>query len=278
MGKGGSVSAPAPDPAIGRAAQMQAQTGADMLKFMRSAYDQSMDRQEATDALAAQVTNQQLATSKQQQAWAKEDRARYTGVFQPLQDKYIETAKNWDSPERQEKVAAEARADVIGNAALSKRAGERSMAAMGVSPTSGRFQGTARATDLATGLAAAGAENNARNQARTQALALDESAINLGNGLPATASNAAAMGVSAGSTALGTNMAANGQFTNATGLMSQGFQGAMQGYQGQASTLNSLYGNQLSAWSAGQQAQASQSAGIGQAVGSIAGIAAMAMM
>ena len=275
MGKGGNISAPAPDPAIGAAALKQAQTGEDMLAFMRDAYGQQMERQDVTDALSADVTRDQLATSRQQQAWAKEDRARYQGVFQPLQDEYISAAKDWDSPERQAQLAAEARADVTSNASLQQKAGNRAMAAAGVNPASGRYQGVNRMVDLTTGLAAAGAENTARNTVRNQALALKESAINLGNGLPVSASNSAAMGVSAGSTALGTNMAANGQAMNATNLMSQGFQGAMSGYQGQASTLNSLYSNQLQGWSAGQQAGAQKAQGIGSAVGGIASIAVM---
>lgn len=277
MGKGSSYSAPAPDPAIGQAALKQAQTGQQLLDFMRDAYGQSMERQDVTDALSREVTQQQLATARQQQGWAAEDRARYTGVFQPLQDQYIQDATNWDSQGRQEARAAEARADVLSNAALTNQANNRTMAAMGVNPNSGRFQATNRSASLATGLAAAGAENNARNQVRNQAMALRESAINLGNGLPATASNSAAMGVSAGSSALGSNMAANGQFMNATGLMSQGYQGAMQGYAGQASTLNNLYQNQLSGWSAGQQASAANAAGLGQTIGTVAGIAAMFM-
>lgn len=275
MGKGSSISAPSPDPAIGAAALKQAQTGEDMMNFMREAYGDQMERQEVTDALSQEVTRDQLATSRQQQAWAKEDRSRYQGVFQPLQDEYIERARDWDSPERQAALAAEARADVIGNASLQQQAGNRALAASGVNPASGRYQGVNRSADLATGLAAAGAQNNARSQVRGQALALRESAINLGNGLPVSASNSAAMGLNAGSTAMGTNMAANSQAMNATGLMSQGFQGQMQGYAGQAGTLNSLYGNQLQGWSAGQQASAQNAAGIGETIGTIAGIMLM---
>lgn len=277
MGKGGGGSAPSPDPAIGAAALKQAQTGEDMMRFMREAYGDQMKRQEVTDALSQEVTRDQLGASRQQQAWAKEDRARYQGVFQPLQDEYIAAAKDWDSPERQAARAAEARADVMGNAALTRDAGNRALAASGVNPASGRYQGVNRSADVATGLAAAGAENNARNAVRGQALALKESAINLGNGLPASASNSAAMGVSAGSSAMGTNMAANGQAMQATGLMAQGFQGQMQGYAGQAGTLNNLYGNQLQGWAAGQEANARNAAGFGQTIGTVAGVAAMFM-
>lgn len=275
MGKGASVSAPAADPNIGKAAMMQAQTGNDMLEFTRQSYADSLKRQDVTDALGNQVTQQQLDTMKQQAGWAAEDRARYTDKFQPMQDEYIEKANNWDSPERQKALAAEAKADVMSNAALAKQSGERNMAAMGINPNSGRFAGVERSADLTTGLAAAGAENNSRSIVRNQALALRESAINLGNGLPATASGSAALGLSAGSTALGSNMAVNGQAMGNNQIMMQGFGGAMQGYQGQASTLNQKYGNDISAYSAGQQASAAKSQAIGSAVGGIASAAVM---
>lgn len=275
MGKGGSVSAPAADPNIGRAAMMQAKTGEDMLDFYREAYADSEERQKVTDALGNQVTQQQLDTMKQQAGWAAEDRERYTGIFQPMQDRYIEDAENWDSEGRQSAMAAEARGDILSSSALAKQANQRGMASMGVNPNSGRFQGVDRAADLTTGLAAAGAENSARQMVRSQGIALRESAINLGNGLPATASGSAALGLSAGSTALGSNMAVNGQAAGNTALMGQGFGGAMQGYSGQASALNQKYSTDVSAYSAAQQAAGAQSAGIGSAIGGIASAAVM---
>lgn len=272
-----SSSAPKADPAVGQAALKSAQTGEDWLKYAQEQADVYNKRQESTDALAATVQNQQLDTSKQQAQWAQEDRARYTGQFQPLQDDYIEKAKDWDSPDRQATLATEARADVLNNAAASKQASQRGAAAMGIDPTSGRYAGIDRTADVATGLAAAGAENNARSQVRQQGLALQESAINLGNGLPASASTAAGMGVSAGSASLGTNLAANQSSLAGTQIMGQGYQGAMSGYNSQAQILGQQQQQKQSAWQANQAASASSSAATGQALGAAAGIALMFM-
>ncbi|MBK3746217.1 hypothetical protein G3A39_44585 [Paraburkholderia aspalathi] len=49
----------------------------------------------------------------------------------------------------------------------------------------------------------------------------------------------------------------------------------MQGYSQQAGILNQQYGNQIQAWSAGQQASAANSAGIASGVGSVAGVGLM---
>jgi len=56
--------------------------------------------------------------------------------------------------------------------------------------------------------------------------------------------------------------------------MNQGFSGAMQGYSNQGNILNNLYGNQVNAWSAQQQANAASAAGTGQLFGSVIGAGA----
>ena len=71
----GKRSTPAPDPGIAQAAAASAANGAEYLNFMKS---------------QAAITN----------GWAAEDRARYTNTFQPMQDKFIADAQEWDSPER----------------------------------------------------------------------------------------------------------------------------------------------------------------------------------
>lgn len=272
-GKGGS-SAPSPDPAIGQAALMQAQLGKQWMSFAKEQFAVANKRQAAQDLIANQVTQQQLAASKQSQKWATEDRKRYTDVFQPLQDEFIETANNWDSKERQESVAAEAKADVINSATQQRQATQRNMASMGVDPTSGRFAGVDRAAEVDTALAAAGAQNNARNTVRSQAVAMKGDAVNMGNGLAVNPATSLGLSTGAGSAAMQTTAGNNAQAAGLSSIMSQGYSGAMSGYGNQANILNAQYGNQLNAWQANQQASSSMWGGIGQ----VAGMAGMMMM
>lgn len=217
----GGGSAPESDPNIGKAAMLSAQTGASALDYMKS---------------QAAITNQ----------WAQEDRNRQQTVFQPLQDAYIEKANNWDSGSRLKQVAAEAKADVMSNAAAAQQQNNRQMAAMGVNPNSGRFANSSRATTLATGLAAAGAQNNARSQARNEATQLQTSAINMGNGLSASA------------------LGAMGSSNNA---YSTGVNAALSGYGQQGTLLNQQYQNQMATYNANQQNS------LGGVLGSLAGTA-----
>lgn len=275
-GKGGGGSSPAPDPQIGAAAMKNAELGEDWLKFAREQFKVGNERQDDMDALTNKVITQQLATQDQQNKWALEDRTRYKDVFQPLQDEFIDTAKNYDSEERQAQVASEAKADVLKAADTQSQITQRQMASMGLNPASGRFQGVTRSEGLNTALASAGAQNSARGALRDKAIALKADAINIGSGLPSQSAAAAGLGLNAGNSATGNSNQAMSSWRGNVGIMGQGFGGAMQGYSNQANILNNLYGNQVQQWSAQQQANATSAAGLGSAVGTVAGAGIMA--
>jgi hypothetical protein len=273
---GGGGNAPTPDPQIGQAALQEAQTGQHWLDFATQQFNIGNARQSELDDLTKQVTQQQLGTQAQQNQWAQQDRARYTGTFEPLQDQYIQQAKDYNTPAKQQEMAAEAVSDQQQAARQANDANTRSMASMGINPASGRFQGITRAQNTLNSLNAAGAANNARQAVRDKGLALEADAINMGNGLPTSAASSAGIGLNAGNSAVGNAGAANANWRSNVGIMGQGYSGAMQGYQGQGSLLNSEYGNQLAGWSAQQQASSANSAGLMGGIGSIAGAGIMA--
>lgn len=276
MGGKGGGDAPAPDPNVGQAALKNAELGQHWLDFAKEQFAQGNVRQDAMDALVTKVTNQQLATQDQANAWAKEDRDRYKATYQPMEDQFAAEAKNYDSPERQAQMAAEAKSDVERNAAQQQQSQVRNMAAMGLNPASGRFMGQNRATSTLTALAGAGAENTARQQVRDKGLALRADAINMGKGLPSQAAGAAGLGLNAGNAAVGNTQAANSNFYQNGAVMGQGFGGAMQGYNNMGSLLNQQYNTQVNAWAAQQQAGATSGAGLGSMVGTLGGAAMMA--
>lgn len=274
FGKGGGGSAPSPDPAIGQAALANVKLGEEWLNFAKEQFTQGNIRQEEMDALTTAVIDQQLATQEQQAGWATEDRERYKEVFQPLQDEFIQQAKDYGSEERQAQVAAEAKADVMKAADTQQQISQRQMASMGLNPASGRFQGVQRSGDLNTALASAGAQNTARTALRDKALALKADAINMGNGLPSQSATAAGIGLNAGNSAVGNQTSANQNFYQNQGVMNAGFGGAVGANNSAGSILNNLYGNQVQAWSAQQQSNAASAAGTGQLFGSIIGAGA----
>lgn len=271
MGKGSS-SAPAPDPKIGEAALKQAQTGEDWLSFARDAFAVSEVRQKELDDLTNRVTEQQLGLATDQAKWSREDRERYNSVYKPLEDDFIKEATNYATEDRQSEAAAEARADVQTAAANNRAATERANASMGVAPGSGRFAGVQAASDLGVSLAEAGAANTSRQAVRDKGLALKADVVNLGKGLPAQAAAGAGGSVAASGAALGGAQGTNSQALAASTIMNAGYGGAMQGYAGQASTLNQSYGLQLDAWKTQQQMKAQSAGGIGSFLGGVAGL------
>ncbi|MGL4271486.1 MAG: hypothetical protein ACRCTO_04275, partial [Pseudomonas paracarnis] len=244
-GKGGGGSAPAPDPAIGQAALKNVELGKNWLDFAKEQFAQGNERQAVTDDLNTKVINQQIDSQDRANTWAKQDRERTLNTFQPVEDAFVKTAQEFDTPQKQAEEAATAKADVIAASEQAKATGARQMAAMGVSPDSGRFAGITRAQDTNTALASAGAQNTARQIVRDKGLALKADAINMGKGLASSTAAAAGIGINAGNSAVANNATANNQF-NANGqVMSQGFQGAVGANNSAGSMLNSLYGNQL---------------------------------
>lgn len=274
--KGSGGSSPKPDPAIGQAALLEAQTGKEYLNFAKEQFAVANARQEKQDAIANEVTQDQLSASRQSRQWATEDRNRYQSTFVPLQNEFIDTAKGWDSKQRQDKLASEAKADVLNNAAQQRQSSQRQMAALGVNPTSGRFAGIDRAGEMATSLAAAGAENTSRNQVRKEAVAMKADAINMGNGLSVNPATSLGLSSSTGAAAYGTTSANNGQAAANTNIVAGGYQTYMQGLNSQASILNQQYGNQLNAWSAQQQANAANTSGLFSGLGSAVGMGLVA--
>lgn len=265
-GKGGS-SAPEPDPAIGQAALANVELGKQWLSFAKDQFAEGNKRQAATDELNTKVINQQLGTQEQANTWAQEDRARSKGVFQPLEDKFIQTAQDYSSPERQEQAAADARSAIQQNATVQRAAQQRQMASMGINPNSGRFAGIERATDLNTALASAGAETNARQVIRDKGLALTADSINMGKGLASSTAAAYGIGTNAGNSAVANNASGNANFYQNNGVMAQGFQGNIGANTSAGGMLNDLYGNQVRAWAAEQQANGASAAGLGSFLG-----------
>lgn len=251
---------------------MQANLGQEFLEFSKAQYVDSTARNDKLDAMTQQVTQAQLDASTTAQKWATEDRDRYKSVFQPLQDEFVAEAEKYGSEEYQDQAATKARADVINAASSQASQRQRSMASMGVSPTSGRFAGIERSADTQVALGAAGAENGARQLARDKGLALKADAINLGNGLPSSAAGSLGLGVSAGSTAVNTATVPMSAYNQSQSMLQGGYNTAMNGYAGQASGMTSLYNAQLSAYQAKQQA----GAGLFSGLGSIAGAAIIA--
>jgi hypothetical protein len=221
----GGSSAPDPDPRMGEAALLSAQTGKDLLAMMQQQAD---------------VSNQ----------WAEDDRARSKEVFQPLEDQYIEKAQQGPDYSGVEGDVRRSVADVAMQFDGAQGQAERRSAAMGVNPASGRSMSMRRSAELNEAAAKAGAGNTTRLQSRAGAEAESEgrmaNVLNMGRSMAVNPATSLGM---------------------ATGAMQAGGNGAMRGFNQQASILGQQHGQQMQTWQANQNSMMSTLGGIGQLVG-----------
>lgn len=219
----GGSSAPASDPNIGIAARKSASVGQQMMDFMRG---------------QASTTNR----------WAAEDRERYETTFQPLQDRYISQAENWNSSQRRQSEAQEAATDVAVASRQAQQQLQRQQMSMGVNPASGagRAAATRQSSDVA--LATAGARNNARNRVEAEGASRMANAINMGSGLAVNPGDSMRL---------------------SSGAMQAGGDAALRGYGQQGQLLQADYENRLKAWQTDQGGIAGLLGGIGQIAGAM---------
>lgn len=222
---GSSGKAPQADPEIGKAALKSAQTGEDMLAWSKK---------------QSGISN----------AWAAQDRGRYTKLFRPIENAFVDSAKKYDTPGRQAQEVTKAQSGVRQQANLARGINRRQMTAMGVSPNSGRFAAGARSAGMDEALAVTGAGNAARGAVRDEGRRRIGEVVNMGQGYA-------------------TNPGSSLGMSTATGA--SGFQGAMSGYGQQGQLLNQQFGQQMQVYQSQQDAQSGLMGGLG----SIAGAAIM---
>jgi len=251
--------APKPDPKIAKALQAQVNLGNDYLSFAKEQFAVSQERQKSIDALTTEISTYFLDI-------AKEDRARYDTTFKPLEDQFVKTAQEFDSPERQAEAAAKAKATVQSAAAVERGASDRNLASVGVKPDSGRYAGLDRAFGLGTELTSVNAQNAARNEVRDKGLALKGAAIDLGRGISAS-------GTAAAGSASQPSLAANAQWQATPGIVQPGYASAQQGYVNQATGLTNLYSTQADIYNTQAKLASANAAGIGSFAGTVAGAA-----
>jgi hypothetical protein len=235
-------------------------TGADQLEWAKQ--QDALDRAQSQPIIDLQLKAQQEALAN-----SEKDRARYEAVYQPLEDKYVQDAQNWDTPEQEQAAAGAAGANVNMALEAQRQAATRDLEAYGVDPSSTRFAGLDIGARTAGAAALAGAENQAINQRVQEGLALRGNAINIGKGLPQQSLAGLGAGVGAGSAGLGgiTGLTSLGANTMGTGLQWAGL--GQTGLTGAAGIGNNYAQNQLGR----DQLAANSSSGWGSLAGLLGG-------
>jgi hypothetical protein len=224
-------------------------------------------------ALLQQVLGPQLAAQQDQMNWAKQDRARYEGVYQPLEDNLIKDFQEYGSPERLARNRGRAMADVASSFDAQRRNALQRLESFGVDPSQTRNAALDVAMRTQQGAAMAAAATNSTRIDEDKARALRADAINIGRGMPSQVAQSYGQSVAAGSQAMG---GANSTFGTSAGAMGNPTAWGQMGQSGMtgAGNMQSMgFQNQMSAYNAQQQANSSLMGGIGSAVGMAAMLA-----
>lgn len=225
------------------------------------------DRAARQDPLVEKIANQQIEASDVNAQRAASQWKAYQDLFAPIEAQVASDAANYDSPERQARMAAEAGADVARGYDASADTTARQMERMGINPNSGRFQGLVNETALARAKDTAGAMNAARRNTELQGIGLRQQAANFGRNLPNTGIAADTTGSNIGSSAIGNLNAGNAARQASQATAQNWYGGAQGGTNAAGNLLTGQYSNQLNAWNQNEQNKAASMAGFGQLAG-----------
>jgi hypothetical protein len=213
-----SSNAPAPDPRL-----VEAQIRS--MGIQDSAIQRVMQQSEEIQPLQKEQLQFGLDTARTAYDQSQQDRTWMLdrrGSLTTMQDTLAQDARSFNTEDKANELAGKAMADVNQGFASAEGQQARSMARMGVNPSSGKAMAMGNQTAIAKAAALAAAGTGARTQARQEGYALTDRATNALAGYPA-------MGMQA--TGAGAGYGASG-----TAIANQGLAGMNSGY-GAAGTM-----------------------------------------
>lgn len=278
-GKGGSSSAPAPDPAIGQAELEDANLEQQELSNYENVYEPAeISAQNQANSIDQSEATADNALASAQTSMVNNENSEYTNEYEPLMNQMVNQASNYDTQANYNQMAQQAVGDVNNTDAAAQQSQAMEMESVGVNPTSGAFQGMWNADNINNAAQGAAAASRALTGAQQLGWNMEDQAAAMGQALPSDASQATSTATNADNSA---SSSANSELANTTTSANLNNSSI-----GDAANIETSMGNlgvgtyqtQVNAWNAQQQAQAQSSAGIGSALGGVAMAGAMMMM
>lgn len=246
---------------VNKAAEASAELGKEALAWYKAKDAEAAPLRNELGKKAIEVADQQLASSKANDALSA-DYANYNKTtFRPLEQGIVADAESYDTPEKRQAAADSAMADVNRSTAAVGEARARTLAANGVNPGSVRAMAADNGADVAQAGQLAAAAFQARKGVETTGFARKMDAASLGRNLPSAQATSAQVALTAGNNAVANAGAPVTAANQGAATYGAGFGTAIQG-QGQA---GSLYGKAAEI--------AGQDNGVWGAVGQLGGAA-----
>lgn len=261
----GKSDAPAPDPLIGQAAQMSADTANRALEWYMQQYEDSAPAREAANSAALEASQLQAEQMRLQNKASTSAQDFYDTTFKPLEQKIVADAQAYDTPERREAEAGRAMASVGTQFAQQRDQMQRQASALGVGdPSSGASVARAGTLGAMEAASRAAAGNSAIQNVETVGRAMKADAANLGRNIASGQATQAGLALSAGTQSAQTAGMPVTQGNQSAATYGTGFGTAINGYGQAGSIMNQQYGTQV---------KASDDSGIWGALGKLGGAA-----
>lgn len=245
-----------------RSAELAFQLGRDQLAWAKEQFSINQGTTES-------VIDAALGRLDREDENAQQDRARYETIFQPLEDSLAKDAASYASPERMEREAGKAEADVAQQFEQARNTAQEKLEDFGVDYSQTRQGALDFQSRIAEAAAQASAGNQARDRTEQRGMALRSEAINIGKGYPGQIAQSYGTAGNSGNQAVNSGLA-----TTQSGVQSMGSAPQWQALGNNAlgtwgNAMNMGYQNQLDAWKANN----ANSSGLGAALGTIGGLA-----
>ena len=217
------------------------------------AQDQWMNQKDTLES----IISSSLPHMQDQWNFAKEDRARYEELYQPLEDQFLDRASRWDTTERREQEAAKAQTEVATQFEAQRQNALQRLEGYGVDPSQTRSQALDLGVRIEEAKAMATGANNARTRVENEGMELLGNTIQQGRGLAAqgtqygaAANTTAAVTGNASSAWQGANESmgtplqwgahGNNALGNTANAKTQQFEGDISQHNAEQAPMNSL--------------------------------------
>jgi hypothetical protein len=277
-GKGGGGSAPAPDPNIGIAQQEMAKISREYLEQWKTEVWPTMKEQAEKQDVRA---DEQFALDKEMQQKQMVAADKTMAEFNrnaPSREAIYKEAEEYNTAENKERIAAEAIGDTKQAFGIQAQDQARKMQSYGINPTSGQFQGMQNANSVMQAATEGAAATRARNAAEQLGWAKKMDAIALSQGQFGNQATSTGLALNAGNQALQSGQVTMGNYGALGSSMAQSAGTANQGWNSVGTLGVQKYNADVNAYEARMKANATESAGFGSMVGSLAGTGAKLYM
>lgn len=203
---------PDPNPGLQASAAASEKVGLAQVDLGKQTLEWQKERAAATDALTGNLVKAQTDLANTQAQQSKDTYSRYQTNFAPLENTIAENAKNFDTEAERERYAGQASADVNNAFQNVEKQNIRSQARYGLRPNANALAAIDSQVRANQAAQTAGAMTAARYNARDTGYARQLQAVEVGKGLPVTATGEATGATQGFSNASNMNATANASY------------------------------------------------------------------